>query len=50
MTSSGDDRVTRKRETKRWPVQDAKARFSGLLLRSSERRVYLLDTNAENRR
>jgi antitoxin Phd len=31
MTSSGDDSVTRKRETKRWAVQDAKARFSELL-------------------
>ncbi|HXH93251.1 MAG TPA: type II toxin-antitoxin system Phd/YefM family antitoxin, partial [Thermoanaerobaculia bacterium] len=31
MTSSGDDSVTRKREAKRWPVQDAKARFSELL-------------------
>jgi antitoxin Phd len=29
MTISGDDWVTRK--TKRWPVQDAKARFSELL-------------------
>jgi antitoxin Phd len=31
MTSSGDDRVARRKETKRWPVQDAKARFSELL-------------------
>src|SRR5437763_14849378 len=31
MTSSGGDWMTRKRETKRWPVQDAKARFSELL-------------------
>jgi len=31
MTSSGDERVARKKETKRWPVQNAKARFSELL-------------------
>lgn len=31
MTSSGDDSVTQKGKTKRWPVQDAKARFSELL-------------------
>jgi hypothetical protein len=32
MTSSGDDRVTRKKETKRWPVQDAKARTNVIIL------------------